>query len=43
MNAGGKKEVLYEGVNAGEKDYSADRFENQGFGRGISDVGRAAH
>jgi branched-chain amino acid transport system substrate-binding protein len=23
MNAGGKKEVLYEGVNAGEKDYSA--------------------
>ena len=21
MNAGGKKEVLYEGVNAGEKDY----------------------
>src|ERR1700691_6188901 len=22
MNAGGKKEVLYEGVNAGEKDYS---------------------
>ena len=23
MNAGGKKEVLYEGVNTGEKDYSA--------------------
>ena len=23
MNAGGKKEVLYEGVNVGEKDYSA--------------------
>src|SRR6202051_2592578 len=23
VNAGGKKEVLYEGVNAGEKDYSA--------------------
>src|ERR1700685_1689390 len=23
MNTGGKKEVLYEGVNAGEKDYSA--------------------
>src|SRR5208282_3348773 len=23
MNAGGKKEVMYEGVNAGEKDYSA--------------------
>src|SRR5271167_302284 len=23
MNAGGKQEVLYEGVNAGEKDYSA--------------------
>src|SRR5271154_4608904 len=23
MNAGGKKEALYEGVNAGEKDYSA--------------------
>ena len=27
MNAGGKKEVLYEGVNVGEKDYSADRLE----------------
>ncbi len=23
MNAGGKKEVLYEGINVGEKDYSA--------------------
>jgi len=43
MNAGGKKEVLYEGVNTGEKDYSAIGLEDQGFGRRLSDVGRPAY
>ena len=43
MNAGGKKEVLYEGVNAGEKDYSAIVSKIKAVGRRLRDVGRPAH
>ena len=43
MNAGGKKEVLYEGVNVGEKDYSAIVSKIKASGADYRDVGRPAH
>ena len=43
MHKFGVKEVLYEGVNTGEKDYSAIVSKIKEFGRRLSDVGRPAH
>ena len=43
MHKMGVKEVLYEGVNTGEKDYSAIVSKIKESGRRLSDVGRPAH
>ena len=42
MHKFGIKEVLYEGVNTGEKDYSAIVSKIKDFRR-LSDVGRPAY
>jgi branched-chain amino acid transport system substrate-binding protein len=43
MHKFGVKEVLYEGVNTGEKDLFGHRLQDQGIRRRLSDVGRPAH
>jgi branched-chain amino acid transport system substrate-binding protein len=43
MHKFGVKEVLYEGVNTGEKDYSAIVSKIKDSGADLSDVGRPAH
>ena len=41
MNKGGMKEVLYEGVNTGEKDYLGARLQDQGSPAPTSSTGAA--
>ena len=42
MNKGGMKEVLYEGINIGEKDYLGARLQDQAVGRRPRLLGRPA-
>jgi len=43
MNAGGVREVLYEGVNLGDKDFFGAHFQNQGGRHRPALLGRIAH